>query len=354
MKTILIVEDDFIVSDNISSLLEEEGYGTIVAENGLKAFEKLSVIKPDLIISDIAMPEMNGFELLKRIRIDYDKMTIPVIFLTAKTEREYFRQAMNLGADDFITKPFDPDELLEAIESRLNRKNIIDKLFEESQENIIKNLPHELRTPLVPILGYSDLLLENIKDLTFDEIKSIAIEIKNSGNRLSGLVEKSILMTELLSTDKPSEIENAFTSINLISWQNNFDTSKEWYERKNDINIKLQTANIKIQCHHLSFIIREFVENSCKFSKPGSKIKLTGQNEGAHYKITIEDESNGLDESKFNEIKIFSQFERSINQQNGSGVGLAIIKKLMSIYGGEISILKNNQQTEIKVSLPLA
>jgi len=120
-KKILIIEDQLEVRENIEELLELSHYEPITAENGRVGIKKALEFKPDLILCDIMMPEMDGYEVLYLIGKNPDIANIPFIFLTAKSEKTDFRKGMNLGADDYITKPFEEIELLNAVERRLTK-----------------------------------------------------------------------------------------------------------------------------------------------------------------------------------------------------------------------------------------
>lgn len=120
-KTVLVIEDNKNIRENIVEILELSGYKTLEAENGKKGFESAQKNPPDLIVCDIMMPEMDGYTLLHLLRKHKETEGIPFIFLTAKTERADFRKGMEMGADDFITKPFEDVELLNAVESRIKR-----------------------------------------------------------------------------------------------------------------------------------------------------------------------------------------------------------------------------------------
>lgn len=127
MKTILVVEDNDIIREDVAEMLELANYKVITAINGKEGFELAKQNLPDLIISDIMMPVVDGFGMLHLLRRDPNTEAIPVIFLTSKTERNDFRNAMESGADDFITKPFNNDELLKALENRFKRLDAIKK-----------------------------------------------------------------------------------------------------------------------------------------------------------------------------------------------------------------------------------
>jgi len=129
-KTILVIEDEKLVRENILTLLTEEGYGVLSAKNGEEGIDIARLEKPDLIICDIMMPGIDGYEVLDELSKDPATNSIPFIYLTAKFEKEDFRKGMRLGADDYIFKPFRADDLLKSIEARFNRIQVIKGEFE--------------------------------------------------------------------------------------------------------------------------------------------------------------------------------------------------------------------------------
>ncbi|MET6989929.1 response regulator [Sediminicola arcticus] len=136
MKTILIIEDSTDVRENIAEILKLENYEAVTAENGTIGIEKAKTVMPDLIICDIMMPGISGYDVLKQLNNDTSTGGIPFIFLTAKSERSDVRMGMNLGADDYLTKPFEEKELLEAIECRLKKDDFFKKKISRNIEGI--------------------------------------------------------------------------------------------------------------------------------------------------------------------------------------------------------------------------
>ncbi len=132
---ILIIEDNKDVLENTSELLELAGYSVEGAENGKIGVKKAKELLPDLIICDIMMPEMDGYDVLYYLSIDPKTSCIPFIFLTAKSDQQDFRKGMELGADDYLTKPFEEIDLLKAIERRINKSNLIKKSFTTPEED---------------------------------------------------------------------------------------------------------------------------------------------------------------------------------------------------------------------------
>ena len=129
MKKVLIIEDNEDVRENTADILELAGYKTTTAENGKIGVKKATQLLPDFILCDIMMPELDGYEVLETLSKNSKTSQIPFIFLTAKTEKFDMRKGMNLGADDYLTKPFTENELLEAIESRIKKHDFLKKEF---------------------------------------------------------------------------------------------------------------------------------------------------------------------------------------------------------------------------------
>ncbi len=136
MKSVLVIDDNADIRDNTAEILELAGYKTFTAENGKRGVEVAQREKPDVIVCDIMMPELDGYGVLHLLRKNTDTEHIPFVFLTAKTERSDFRKGMEMGADDYITKPFDDIELLNAIEVRLKKAAILDNKYAPSQQGI--------------------------------------------------------------------------------------------------------------------------------------------------------------------------------------------------------------------------
>jgi CRP-like cAMP-binding protein/CheY-like chemotaxis protein len=136
MKSILVIDDNQDIRENTAEILELAGYKTFTAENGKKGVDIALREKPSVIVCDIMMPELDGYGVLHLLRRNAETQSIPFIFLTAKTERTDFRKGMEMGADDYITKPFDDVELLNAIETRLKKTEILDQKYAASPQGV--------------------------------------------------------------------------------------------------------------------------------------------------------------------------------------------------------------------------
>ena len=159
-STILVIDDEDLFREGICTVLTMEGYEAIAASNGNTGYDLAQKRVPDLILCDVNMPDMDGYETLTLLRSDARTSTIPAILMTGvMKDYSQVRQGMNIGADDYIMKPFTIPDLLSTIQSRLLKQETIVKKAESKLEvlrqNITHSLPHEMRTPLTALIGYS-------------------------------------------------------------------------------------------------------------------------------------------------------------------------------------------------------
>ena len=204
MSTILIIEDEQEIRDNLVDLLEAAEYDTLVASDGTDGLEKARNHLPDLILCDVMMPHVDGFDVVESVRSHEALSATPFIFLTAKSTGQDLRRGMTTGADDYLTKPFKATELFAAIESRMER---FDRLQDNQEQrlaklhqSISKVIPHELRTPLVAIEGFTSLLLDDWDDLDDEMAQEMLRDVLGATKRLKRLVERNALFARLLSS----------------------------------------------------------------------------------------------------------------------------------------------------------
>lgn len=353
MKKILIVEDEEIVRSNIAEILESENFEVIETDNGISAIKSLENSLPDLIISDIMMPGIDGYDLVKYIQSNPVTSGIPIILLTARSETRDIRMGMQYGADDYITKPFKANDLISAVKTRLQKQSNFKQKFDDLKSNISMYIPHELRTPLVSILGFADLIINNLDDLEKREIKEMAEKVKHSGLRLYDRIEKFLYFAELeLNKTENKSIDK--TQIDSM-YVTNLLTSKF---RNNDVSllsIKIDEAELKISQDYLSRILIELVDNAYKFMQSSSPIIISGEVIGNTYQILVIDKGMGMTKDEEKQITAFKQFNREQNQQEGNGLGLAIVKNIVKLADGNFEInSKKDEGTEVKINLGLA
>lgn len=342
MDKILIIEDDELIRENLIELFTNEGYLVFASENGKKGLEKAFEIVPDIIVSDIMMPEMDGFQVYKSIRSEPLLSVIPFIFLSALSERLHIRSGMVLGADDYITKPFINTELLEAVKNRIQKSKAAKKSMEELKFNLIRSVPHEFLTPLNAVLGFSQLLLDGCNEEEFlskEDIHDYAFYIHDAGEKLLRITKNYVLFTELSIKQKTSEhrdrIKNEiYQNISKEIPELLFQFAKS-ENRENDLELKIENANLFFSKKGLNKILEEILNNAMKFSRMKTKIIINGFIKDNYYYLTIQDFGRGMSLEEIQRIESFVQFEREVSEQSGLGLGLALVKKLVDIDQGE-------------------
>ena len=362
-RKILIVEDNQSVRENIAEILEIENYETHQAENGAIAFDIARKIQPDLVICDIMMPEVDGYEVLRLMRQTPITSTVPFIFLTAKTSKEDIRKGMELGADDFITKPFTIEELLKAVTARLQKFDTQKKVFEEKGENLAQNIGNPIRNqinePLKAIISFSEMILAEYESMDKFQIAEFVSLIYKNGMKLSKLVKKTMLYYQLESL---AVNEN---SINILRLQTTSDiksiienTAKQiaqYTNRAEDLVLNLEDARIMIPCNFFTDLITELLENAFNYSPKRTRVKIISGIEKNTIVISIIDEGVGLSEDQIQKIGAFVQFGKDISNQTGIGIGLHNAKKILQLFNGTFSInSKQGLGTMIKISLPIS
>ncbi len=368
MKKILIIEDEQFIRENIVEILESSDYKVFSAPNGVIGVELAQQQLPDLILCDVMMPDLDGHGVLEMIRSSPATAALPFIFLTARANPNDLRVGMNLGADDYLTKPFRVPDLLNAVQSRLKKyeqeKIQADTRLEELRNSISLSLPHEFLTPITGILGCSELLLTSYDMLTRDEIMEMLTQLSTSARRLSRLTQNFILYARLISVslDKENELlrkhllgedtTEAAKSvvIDVVS------TKIAQDHRDADISITSDHDDVTVRIRHiyLNKIIEEVIDNASKYSHPGSPINVVTVVTRTVFICTISNIGRFMTPEQIASIGAYTQFDRKIYEQQGSGLGLSIAKKLLELHNGELNIQSDEGQTIVAFSIPLA
>ena len=342
MKKILVVDDSDDVRENIVDLLEANNFEVLAANNGVDGYKLAIENRPDLIIADIMMPGMDGYELLQKLNEDYQTQNIPFIFLSAKSSTNDIRMGMNIGADDYITKPFSVNDILTAIEVRLMKKDKIDKVFEKAYMTISSYIPHELRTPLSAMIGFTDILIDEFDTIDPAEAKELLLKVNRSSTRLHKLIEKFILLSEAesMNANKQDYVSDFDQTVCLNEGLVNLVGlgKKQLLELTNPLKISFKDTWVKIKNAHLTIILGEIIENAFKFSYPQEAIEVYTINHERHVTICIKNSGRGMSQYEIDNTAPFVQHNRQFYEQQGLGLGLMIARRLSDFYSAKLSI----------------
>ena len=359
MFKILIVEDTLTIREEIHDILVMEGYTVFEAENGSIGFEIALKKHPDLIISDILMPKLNGFEMYKKLQNNKTTKLIPLIFLSAKAEKSDIRAGMNLGAEDYLTKPIDVEDLLNTVKIKIDKKillaqEIIDKtttisatLQQQKKEldNYAQLISHELKTPLRNI---SDILIWIREELAHPISSENSI---NSIELLENKVERMELLLIKLEQYKnisPSSFKKNKINLNTIAKK---VIAKLQVPSHIKIEIKNKLPTLFADEIMLEKVFEILIQNALDhIDKKKGLILLACETTEEDYLFSIKDNGIGI-KTKYHE-KIFEMFQ-TIDSNNSTGIGLSIVKKIISYYNGEVKVeSKTNKETIFYFSLP--
>jgi len=301
---------------------------------------------PDLIICDINMPNMNGYEALTAIRGNDATATTPFIFLSGAVEKPNVRKGMEMGADDYLTKPFTHKELVTAVNARLAKHAELqrqsEKKLDELRGNITLALPHELRTPLHGIMGLSSLMIEDHAKMKPEEVLENARFIYESAARLHRLIENFLIYSQIeLMASESKRIETPLSAPPVKVHEIIPPLAKavaDRYKRPADLQLDLKPAELLAPEDNFKKIVEELIDNGFKFSEAGKPVTVSSEMADHTLKLTVKDHGRGLTADQISKIAPHMQFDRKIYEQQGAGLGLTIAKRLTELLGGQLTI----------------
>jgi len=363
MSRILVIEDEKPLRSNIVDILSMGGYEVVAAPNGKMGVEIATASHPDLIISDISMPEMSGYDVLVSLRENPQTGCIPFIFLSALSDRTFVRHGMELGADDYVTKPFSHNELLAAVQARLERQTEI-KDAKLSQSKLIKRqlsrvVSHELRTPLAAIIMMQDLVSEQWSQMSRDELRNSLENLQSSSYRLHHLVEQIVLMAEIEAGNMSTEALDK-TGVEGQLWPlliSAINLGRRFARRNPQGMIRLndRDRDVLVLCnaHALTHAIAEPIANALDFSPDGCDISIWTTESDAW--INIVDYGPGMKAEQIEHALMdFEQINREMQEQQGLGLGLPLARKIVSSHGGMMDVQSMvGKGTQVTIRLPI-
>lgn len=343
---VLVIDDTAEVRMIITESLKIYGFATVVADDGVSGVEMARQHSPDLIICDINMPNMDGYETLTAIRNNDATATTPFIFLSGAAEKPNVRRGMELGADDYLTKPFTHKELITAVNARLTKRAELErqseKKLDELRGNITLALPHELRTPLHGILGLASLMIEDHATMKPADVLENARFIHDSASRLHRLIENFLIFSQIeLMASESKRIETPLSAppvkvhevVPVLA-----RAIADRYRRPADLKLDLDSADLLAPEDNFKKIIEELIDNAFKFSEAGQVVTVSSEMAQHTLTITITDHGRGMTAEQISKIAPHIQFDRKTYEQQGAGLGLIIAKRLTELLGGKLTI----------------
>lgn len=366
MTRVLLVEDNLSLLDNISFNLEMRGYDIIQSYDGQEALNVMRTLQdpPDIIVSDIAMPNLNGYQLLEAVHAEQDWNGIPFIFLTAFDSHNAIQMGKELGADDYLVKPFNPDELIIAIENKLRMverfRSDAERRMERMRKDLIMLISHEIRTPLTSIYGGSEMLNQNLDRLPMETVQTLVGVVRSGAKRLNHLVSQIVFLLRVDCGQAADMYRYKAQPHELASL---IDRAREGATY--DLEAATASVNFLVTEHNTPIYIKgvadflvlafgEILRNAVTFSLSGGDIKIDLYTEGDMAYVSIEDQGVGIDPNALDRVwERFVQLNRDEYEQQGAGLGLAIVRETARVHGGDCFIEPLECGTRVIFSLPL-
>jgi signal transduction histidine kinase len=364
-KTILVVDDEPAIRLGLAATLKRQGYAVITAEDGNDGILKATQTLPDLILSDVMMPNMNGFELRRKLGTVPSLASIPFIFLTARTASEDRIAGIREGADDYVTKPFVIDELLARVEAVLRRvkterehgrelgKQDAQVELERFRKEILQNFRHEIRTPLGNIMMSLEMAVNHKFETQEEQTEFIRMAL-SSADRMEALVSDMILLADMDQNEMHYIRQPIDPEFHLMTPVQKRLQRYEHKELKFTSDVQI-TDPILAPRREFAQMMVNLADNAFKFSPQGGEVTLRVRsigNGGAF--IEWEDQGPGIPVDLREKVfERFYQISQGDNREfQGLGVGLTIVQAISNSLGGTVRVMERGKGCCIRLNIP--
>jgi len=342
-RSLVLIVDD--VPRNLqvlgSILRTEEDCQIAVATSGRQALSQAKDVRPDLILLDIMMPEMDGYEVCKRLRKDPETREIPVIFLTAKTDTESKVRGLEIGGQDYVTKPFNSAELLARVRTHLKLKKSRDiilgmnKKLEETDQmknEFISILAHDLGTPIAVMKGNIELMKKGVFGEVNEKQSKKLESMLRSAIRLDKLRKDTLVLSRMDVGSMTLELE-AVKLKDLIEGAVE-DMRRLADDKDQEISMDMpELEEVRCDPGRIRQVMDNYLSNAVRYTGEGGRISIGARRIGSETTVWVKDNGRGLPSEELE--KVFERFYRTGERVEGStGLGLAIVKGIIEAHGG--------------------
>ncbi len=342
MDKILVIEDNEFVRESIVELLETQGYQVLTAVNGSIGLDLIFRDSPSLILCDIMMPVMDGLEVIQHIRKEASVSHIPFIFLSAKSQSEDLRKGMNLGADDYLSKPFKAEELFAAVRSRLRKHENEEKSLElkvKSKAPLSNTVfSRQLLSSLQYLVDEAQHGYDYYEECSKDELKQLIGTLAVSSRKIKRTTYNTILYQQLQLAQYDEAVREHFTIGGSNKLEKNVRqiavSASEMYQRPHDLYFKdIDEEKIPIPITYFKTLVNEILDNAFKYSSFKSLVIIEGKVIGREYHFSVIDSGKGM-----KALQLAQVGKAPLMDSNRFSLGLFLVKSIMKLNQGALVI----------------
>lgn len=348
---ILVIDDSRLQRKLIKEVLEHSTKFSCVvteAEDGIQGLSSAAQLKPDVILCDINMPQMDGYKFIEMFRQNTLISHVPIVMITSVSTRDALRKAMGSGADDYLTKPFTDDELVDAVAVQLNKiakqADQVKRNLDSLRKSVMTAMPHELRTPLTSILTGSELLIAHSDRISPEKAQDILKNIHRGAKRLGSTITRYLELIDLrmhaqVQACPPFAFNQEWLTLVLndpltaqvlqtaVTQTESTATPGTHLER---LEIDIDPVDLPCDQTDLIRILHELIGNALRFSHPETVVKIRGNSTPSGYALNISNQGNPLPDQFAALGGDFMQFGREDMEQQGMGLGLSMAMALLA------------------------
>jgi two-component system, sensor histidine kinase and response regulator len=347
--SVLVIDDTASVRQLAVTVLRKQGFRVLQAADGQEGLEVALRERPDLALCDINMPVLDGWGFVSAARTHEELLTLPILMLTTNSDRESVRRAMATGADDYLTKPWKPAELIDAVNALLvkvtRHREDTERSLNRLRGAILATVPHELRTPLTSILGMTQLMIHRRGRYTEDRMFEMVQTVHGSATRLARTITRMMDWAELTSVGPDARVEPGRLNCRELvprllkeaSFRSEIEAALPEHLLTDDpltiaghaLRPRLEPGIVLCELRDFRRILTELVANAVRFSRPDMPVGVTGgPTPEGDYALEIANVGVAIPQTFLRQIGALAQADRHQQEQQGIGLGLALTRML--------------------------
>jgi signal transduction histidine kinase len=345
VPSVLVVDNDPLIVALLTGLLSSQKYSVLKSYSGMDALKIVQAHHVDLIICDLSMSHMDGYQVWSRVRKEASGAEIPFVFMTASNGDGADRGIFECGVVDFVSKPLDPQALLAAvtkiIEPTASSDSVTRRDFDEYRQRVLRTLSHEFRTPLNAINVGMELLTEHQQSLDSERVASVLEAVRRGGQRLERLVKDFLLLQQMEAGITHEVFSSHAAVLSTSELMERFMSHKIPAHLTKEVTFSLRDrsegARVRVVESQILDCLDRLVSNAIKFSEGLKEVEIDLDVEGREARFSVKDRGCGLPPEHIEAAcELFTQIDRDAREQQGGGMGLAIARRYATAHQGRL------------------